>query len=291
MNTLDSGPASYQFISQRLRLHYLDWGNADAPTLVLLHGGRDHARSWDAVARELRQDWHVVCPDLRGHGDSAWSPDGAYLAPYYAYDLAQFVNQLGDETVTLVGHSLGGSIVLRYAALYPEKVRKLVAIEGLGLSPQGVAEQARIPVTQSWRDWIEKLRTEAGRAPRRYPDITAALNRMREANPHLSHEQARHLTHHGVIRNEDGSLSWKFDYLVWNQAPLEITDEELHAMWHAVTCPVLLAYGKESWASNPEEDGRARHFRNARTVLFDDAGHWLHHDRFDAFVATLRDFL
>jgi pimeloyl-ACP methyl ester carboxylesterase len=70
------GPTSNTFISQRLRLHYVDWGNPDAPPLILQHGGRDHCRSWDWVAEELCKDWHVICPDLRGHGDSAWSPEG-----------------------------------------------------------------------------------------------------------------------------------------------------------------------------------------------------------------------
>lgn len=70
------GPTSNHFVSQRLRLNYVDWGNAEAPTLILQHGGRDHCRSWDWVAEELRRDWHVICPDLRGHGDSEWSPEG-----------------------------------------------------------------------------------------------------------------------------------------------------------------------------------------------------------------------
>ena len=65
------GPTSHFLVSQRLRLHYVDWGNPTKPTLVLVHGNRDHARNWDWVARELRHDWHVVAPDLRGHGDSA----------------------------------------------------------------------------------------------------------------------------------------------------------------------------------------------------------------------------
>ncbi len=67
------GPTSRIYFSQRLRLHYVDWGNPDAPPLVLLHGGRDHCRNWDWVAEELRKDWHIIAPDLRGHGDSDWS--------------------------------------------------------------------------------------------------------------------------------------------------------------------------------------------------------------------------
>src|SRR3546814_1661745 len=71
---------SRTYVSQRLRLHYVDWGNPDAPPLLLLHGGRDHCRNWDWVAQELRSDFHIIAPDLRGHGDSQWSPDGSYSA-------------------------------------------------------------------------------------------------------------------------------------------------------------------------------------------------------------------
>ena len=100
MSEFNAQPTSHIFISQRLRLHYLDWGNEQAPPLLLLHGGRDHAHSWDWVARELQRDWHVIAPDLRGHGDSVWSPDGAYFMPYFIYDLAQLIHQQGLEKVS-----------------------------------------------------------------------------------------------------------------------------------------------------------------------------------------------
>ncbi len=75
---ITASPTSHSYISQRLKLHYVDWGNPQAPPLLLLHGGQDHCRSWDWVADRLRADWHVMATDLRGHGDSAWSPDGDY---------------------------------------------------------------------------------------------------------------------------------------------------------------------------------------------------------------------
>ena len=125
-------PTSHSYISQRLRLHYFDWGNPDAPPLVLVHGGRDHARNWDWVAGRLRDRWHIITPDLRGHGDSQWSQDGNYGMTGYIYDLAQLVHQRGLAPVTLIGHSLGGNIATRYAGIYPDKVQSLVSIEGLG---------------------------------------------------------------------------------------------------------------------------------------------------------------
>lgn len=130
-----SGPTSHSYISQRLKLHYVDWGNADAPPLLLVHGGRDHCRNWDWVAEKLRDRYHVIAPDLRGHGDSAWSPDGNYDMDAFVYDLAQLIHQLDLSPVTIVSHSMGGNVALRYTGLYPDTVSKLVAIEGLGPRP------------------------------------------------------------------------------------------------------------------------------------------------------------
>src|SRR4051812_36670592 len=202
LDTAAAGPTSHVYFSQRLRLHYVDWGNPDAPPLLLLHGGRDHCRNWDWVAGAMRCDWHVIAPDLRGHGDSQWSPDGNYAMAAYVYDLAQLIHQQELAPVTIVAHSLGGNIALRYAGIYPESVRKLVAIEGLGPAPAVVAERAQRPLDDRKRAWIAGQRPLSGRTPRRYVSVEEALRRMQEENKHLSTEQARHLTRHGIHQNE-----------------------------------------------------------------------------------------
>lgn len=286
-----TGPTSHFFTSQRLRLHYVDWGNHDKPPLLLLHGGRDHCRNWDWLAAALRDDWHVIAPDLRGHGDSQWSPDGHYSMAAYIYDLAQLIHQQRLAPVTLVAHSLGGNIALRYAGIYPEAVRKLVAIEGLGPSPKLLAERAKLGIDERVRRWIDEQRDLARRTPRRYASIDEACARMLEENPHLSPEQARHLTRYGVMQNEDGSYSWKFDNYVRAWPPYDMPQADIERLWNRINCPTLLVYGKQSWASNPEEDGRAQHFRNAQVVTVEGAGHWVHHDQFETFLQLLQDFL
>jgi len=286
-----AGPTSHSFISQRLKLHYVDWGNPDAPLLILQHGGRDHARSWDWVAERLRHDWHVICPDLRGHGDSAWSPDGTYAMDSFVYDFAQLVHTLGHDEVTIIAHSLGGNIATRYTGLYPEKVRRLVNIEGLGPAPAIREQMESRGIAARTRQWIDDKRKAAGRLPRRYPTLQAAYARMKEENSFLSDEQARHLTIHGASRNEDGTWSWKFDnYLnVWSVA--DIATRDLVTLWEAITCPVLMFYGTKSFASNPQADGRMDFFKDASLIVYEDAGHWLHHDRLDDFVRDVRAFL
>lgn len=285
----DFQPVSRTFVSQGLELSYLDWGNEGAPLLLLVHGVRDHARSWDWTARALRRDWRVIAVDLRGHGDSQWSPDGAYIGSYHVFDLANLVDSLGEAQLTIVAHSFGGGVASRYAAIYPDRIRKLVLIEGLGPSPDVMAEWERQGHVTRTREWIEKQRQTRDATPRRMKTLDEAVSRMKAANPHLSAEQARHLAVHGVREHADG-YGWKYDPLVGVFAP-ETFRPDGEVAWRQITAPTLLFYGAESWTSNPEEDGRAAHFRDRRTQVFEKAGHWLHHDRFDDFLASLNGFL
>ena len=284
------GPTSNRFVSQRLRLNYVDWGNPDAPPLILQHGGRDHCRSWDWVAHELRHDWHVIAPDLRGHGDSDWSPEGNYSMDAFVYDFAQLVHTLGHEQVTIISHSLGGNIATRFTGLYPEKVCKLVNIEGLGPVPDDETVDGDETATHL-RQWIADKRSAAGRAPRRYTTLRDAYERMKTENSFLSDEQARHLTIHGATRNEDGTWSWKFDnYLnVWNASDMPF--DEKAKLWSAITCPVLLLWGLDSFAASPAADRRLGYFADATLKEYENAGHWLHHDQFARFMADVRSFL
>ena len=149
-------PVARSWASQGLGLHFWDWGNESAPPLILLHGVRDHARSWDWVARALSADWRVVAPDLRGHGESQWSPDGAYIASYHVLDFAKLAGALGSEPVTIVAHSFGGNVAARFAAAYPERVRKLVLLEGMGPAPKAREEWARRGLVRRTRDFIEQ---------------------------------------------------------------------------------------------------------------------------------------
>ncbi|MGE5722430.1 MAG: alpha/beta fold hydrolase [Sphingomonadales bacterium] len=283
-------PTSKTYRSAGLALHYADWGNEDAPPLILIHGGRDHCRNWDWVARDLCSDFHVVAPDLRGHGDSQWSPDGDYSMASYLFDFAEFVRGQG-RPVTIIGHSLGGNIAIRFAGTYPETVTRLVAIEGLRPPPDVEAKRASQSIAERLREWIEERRRLGERKPRRYASVEDALARMQAMNRHLSDEQARHLTVHGVRRNDDGSYSWKFDEQVRSFAPIDLATPDVEYLYGAIECPTLLVYGRDSWATNPAKDGRLDHFRYGRVAMFDDAGHWVHHDRLDAFLAEVRAFL
>ena len=282
------GPTSHYFYSQRLKLHYVDWGNPEMPALLLLHGGRDHCRSWDWVAADLRRSFHVIAPDLRGHGDSAWAIGSTYSMIDYVLDVAALLKTLDRFPMTIVAHSLGASVALQYAGTYPDRVARLVAIEGLG-PPPGLAKPSS--AVARMLHWVREMQALARRHPHAYASIEEAVARMREANPNLSAEQARHLTVSGVIRREDGTYTWKFDNFVRAVSPYLFNQDDAREIWGHITCPVLLVRGRDSWAPDPEVDGRARAFRDARVLNVDGAGHWVHHDRLPVFLRGVREFL
>ena len=264
------------------------WGDEAKPPLLLIHGGRDHARNWDFVAEALVEQYAVYAPDLRGHGDSDWCIGGQYSMPEFVLDIARLADVLDRDPLTIIGHSMGGAIALQYTGVFPDRVRKVVSIEGLG--PRLNMMQRRMAHVRM-RDWVADMRELERRRPRRYASIDDAVRRMEEENPHLTKDMARHLTVHGVRENEDGTYSWKFDNYVRAHSPYEFNTEDAREIWNQIRCPVLLVRGTESWAGDPEEDGRASAFHDYRSIVIDDAGHWVHHDQLDAFLAVVREFL
>ena len=281
-------PTSRYFYSQRLKLHYADWGNEGAPLLLLVHGGRDHCRNWDWVAEALCGDYHVIAPDLRGHGDSQWAIGGGYAMVDYVLDVASLLDQLGEFPLTIIGHSLGGAISLQYTGVYPDRVRKVVAIEGLGPPPRMIRDVA---ANERMDRWVKEMQDLARRKPRPYDTLEEAVARMQDANPRLTPEQARHLTVHGSYRGEDGTYLWKFDNYVRASSPYLFNMRDARELWGRITCPVLLLRGTESWAEDPVEDGRAATFSDYEFHNVEGAGHWVHHDRLDEFLALTQAFL
>ncbi len=288
MNESIIGPTSHYFYSQRLKLHYVDWGNPDKPLAVLVHGGRDHCRNWDWVALDLRRNFHVIAPDLRGHGDSDWAIGGNYSMVDYVLDLTQLMDAVGRQPAILIGHSLGGGIVLQYTGVFPDRAQKVISIEGLGPPPAMMKETL---AHQRMQGWIGQMQDLSRRKVREYATIDEALARMRQANPHLSVEQARHLTIHGVRRNENGTYSWKFDNYTHATSPYLFNLKDAAEIWGRIMSPCLLVRGDESWAGDWDRDGRMKVFRSAKSVTIRQAGHWVHHDQLEEFLKLAREFL
>jgi pimeloyl-ACP methyl ester carboxylesterase len=281
-------PISQYYYSHRLKLHFWDWGNNSRPNLILVHGSRDHARSWDLIAEAFCGEFRVVAPDLRGHGDSNWAAGAMYSIPEYVLDLSALIDIVGKWPVYLIGHSLGGAVVLQYAGVYPDRVKKVVSIEGFGPAPERLVPR---PAHERLRGWIENMRDFENRSPHRYPNLEAAATRMREANPHLTEDLARRLTLFGSNWSPDGSLTWKFDNYVRAFSPYGFNMEDAQEIWRQIACPTLLIRGLESWTVDPEKDGRIHSIPSYRLVNVPAAGHWVHHDQPAIFIRETMKFL
>lgn len=277
--------------NRNLSLHYHQCGEPGGAPVVLIHGGRDHGRTWDRVARALSAHWRVIIPDLRGHGDSDHSSDGHYPMDAYVADLDALIDGLALATVRLIGHSLGGNIALRYAGARPDRVERLVAIEGLGAAPKIRRTRDAEPMGPRMQTWLERRKQAAQLGHRRYATIADAAERLAQAQPQLGAADIERLTRHGVRANEDGTWSWKFDPMIRADPPADLDTAQMQGLWSRIECPVMLVYGKDSWASDPSADGRAAHFRDAIVLNYENAGHWVHYDQPDRFVADARSFL
>ena len=288
-----SKPLKRRLLNGRMPLSYAEWPHEGAPLVIFVHGSRDHSRSWDALAAALHPDYHVIAPDLRGHGDSGWSQDGRYDFAAYLSDLAVLAEQLElgpQRQAILIGHSLGAHIALRFSGVYPEKVRRIVAIEAVGAPPTIEAQRLSQSIEQTTRNWLAERHEAALTAPRIFASIDEAVDRMRSRHGFLTPAQARHLTRHGLRRAGKAGWQWKHDpYLaVW--AFPDISMDDARSLWRNIACPSLLLYGERSWPSGLPAD-LLQHIPDVREVRLPDSGHWPQHDAFDACLSAIRAFL
>ncbi|MDO6414781.1 alpha/beta hydrolase [Sphingomonas sp. BIUV-7] len=280
-------PVSRTFRSQRLDLHYVDWGGAHLPPLILLHGGNDHCRSWDPLARALSDRFRVIAPDLRGHGDSGWSSDSHYSITAHVFDLLALYEALGLESAPIVAHSFGGFVALRFAGLYPAAVTRLVLLDSASRF-DGEAERLAVPVEQRIVTFFEKIRRAGRASPRPYASIGEAAARMQVTNPSLSDDLARHLAEHGSRLGEDGMRRWKFDPSARVRTPVDISPEERRRLRWQVAARVLILDGAQSCGAPGRQP---LDFPDASRIVVADAGHWVQHDQPAAVLAAVRDFL
>jgi pimeloyl-ACP methyl ester carboxylesterase len=280
-------PTSHFYTSHGLRLHYVDWGNQGAPPLLLVHGGLDHCRSMDALALRLRSDFHVVAPDLRGHGDSAWAPGSSYPMMDWAYDIHVLVRHLDWNNITIVAHSMGGMITFCYAGTVPENVARIVNIEGVA----SVMTRPDAPMHERVKRWFDQLDKFATWHPRHYATFDEAVRAMHGGNKRLTDEQARHLTLHGARRNDDGTYSWKFDNYQRTRAPYAPTFDEYKELLGRIACPILLIQGGESHTPDKDDNDTLGYFRDVRLKTIPNAGHWVQHEAIDALMAEVDPFL
>ena len=287
--------------SAGVALNVLTLGDPRNPPLVIVHGIRDVAASLLVIAQPLADRWYVVLPELRGHGDSGNS--GNYSIWQFIYDLYRVIDLLALSAPVVVGHSLGGQIAAQHAAMFPEQVRALVIVEGLGPPERPVEVDAAARLIAQRQQLLATMQLPERARP--LPSVAFAAQRLQANNPRLSHERARWLAEHGTAVADDGNLYWKFDQRV-SQIWLT-TDPQLdRKRWRQVQCATLIVtadLAHEYWTSQmsiPSWDGRfsegelaqrVRCFRNAAHVRIANAGHMVHFDAPEQLVDTIERFL
>ena len=277
-------PTERFFESQRLKIAYWDWGNEEAPPLVLVHGGRDHSRQWDKVARAFSDRFHVVAMDLRGHGDSDWAVGSQYGLPDMAIDVVRMIETVG-APATVICHSYGAQATTVAAATFPQLFARLVAIEGVS---SGVIK--RVEMNPEWiREWMDNARESEIPKMRVYKSVQEAAERLLQQNPRLPADLIDMIAGYAV-KPVEGGFVWKFDGWVLNRSSMEIRRDELPRFWAAVECPTLLVSGGESHLRIDPGAPVLNVFPDARLALIEGAQHWVHHDKFDEFVARVSDF-
>lgn len=283
-------PESIFIDAQGLRIHVSAWGDPGKPVLFLLHGMRDHSRSWDWIAQEFAADYRIYAPDLRGHGDTDWASRGAYTLPNFILDLEDVATALVANRFAIVGHSFGGAIGLRYTSVYPSKVTGFAGIECLELPTLREYRDTPKDYPERLRNWIDRERHRRTRKPHIYASLAEATARMRAAYPELPDETVAHLSSHAVIVDATAGWRWKYDNAARIRAPEDDDGVDLDQMLDAIACPVLLAYGTGSWVPIPPAERLARIARLS-LVKFSDHSHSLHHTARNDFVSAIRKFL
>lgn len=293
LGPVGTAPAWSGFVDvNRTRLRVWEWGDAGDPAVICVHGAYDHGRMWDAFAPRLAAlGYRVVAPDLRGHGDSGRLGSGMMWAPS-ALDIAMLAKQL-DPPVGIVGHSFGGGQAMYAAGVWPDLFRWVVNIDGLG-PPSEAFEETDI-VEQATRSVTAAERVLGGRE-RRYATLEEMVERRQGVNIRLPAEWTQHLVEHGARRADDGDgWVWKADPFFGVGFPGEFDIDHLHAEHEYVTAPMLVLTGAEhdTWSDlSPEEiDDRMKYLRDARHVVVQDAGHYIHIEQPDAVLSAITSFL
>jgi pimeloyl-ACP methyl ester carboxylesterase len=281
-----------QFLDIRgLRYHVRHWKGDARRRMLLLHGWMDVSASFQFLVDALAHDWDVLAPDWRGYGLSAWSGADSYWFPDYIGDLDRLLERLQpDAPANLVGHSLGGNVASLYAGIRPERVAKLVNLEGFGMRPTH-ADQA----PKRYARWLDELHAEPKLRP--YDSYGALADRLQQNNSRLTRERAEFLARHWGKETPEGKVVLRSDpaHKIVNATLYRV--EESHACWQRVTAPVLWVDASESdtltrmGLTAEEHASRRAAFANLRYETIADAGHMLHHDQPEKVARLIEEFL
>jgi esterase len=274
-----SPPTARHVIAGGIRIHVLDWGNAAAAPILFLHGGALTAHTWDLTSLAMRRMFHCVAMDLRGHGDSEWSPAMEYDVEDHLADVRAVVGAMDLAPCVVVGHSLGAMVALALAAAHPDLVRALVLVDATPDVTRGAVSGIREFVSSTSEPTsLDRL-------------VEAAV----EFNPRRTKELLRRSLLHNLRPARNGQWTWKYDRRHLDDSQFERLRREFARVGDRagdVVCPVMVVRGAESEAVTPAGAARfAGRFPQGCWTSVDNAGHTVQGDNPAGLVRELRAFL
>jgi pimeloyl-ACP methyl ester carboxylesterase len=283
-------PSRSTFLRVRdIDYHLREWGDPDAPLMVMVHGWMDVSASFQFLVDALARDWHVVSPDWRGYGLTSWSSASCYWLPDYIADLDAILEHVSpDAPVKLVAHSLGGNMALMYAGSRPERIERLVNLEGLGM-----AGDAPTKAPQRFAKWLGELREPPTLSE--YPSLAAVVARLQKTNPRLRSDRAGFLAQHWSAPTDAGA------YRILGDPAHKIVNaylyraEEVVACWAEIAAPVLWVMARGSDYANRMEalagyGERIATIPKVQRMWVEEAGHMMHHDQPELLAFEIERF-
>jgi pimeloyl-ACP methyl ester carboxylesterase len=257
-----------------LRLHFLDWGTETKPPLILLHGIGRVARTFDHLAAHFSKDYHVIAVDMRGHGDSGWSADGAYLVEDYVKDIEGLATQLQLRNIVIWGNSTGGRVAQVFAGMHPELVAAVISEDVGPERPREIADSGTNRMRQEdetgWASEDELLAQLKTSNSRTNPDVLAAYVK------------------YGSKRRPDGRVIWKRDPKIANG----FVPTELWRFVREIKAPIIYVLGGRSTivpAATQQELKRA--LPQVQIVTLPGLGHYPSEENTKDFLETVDRFL
>lgn len=264
------------------------FAGADPRPVVLLHGWGDSGATWQFVVDQLDSRHTVLAFDARGFGRSQWAMDGYWFADYLA-DLEAILGRLAPGVaVDLVGHSMGGNVAMLYAGVRPQRVRRLISLEGFGLAPT-TADMA----PERYRQWLDQL--QEGVDFLTYDSFDQFVAVLARRNPRTPRDRLEFIAHAWAAQR-DGRVQLRADSRHKRVNPVLYQRDQAEACWSQIAAPVLLVAGRLSQFAQRLSPGAGSAaapdwLRAATWVTLDDAGHMLHHEQPRAVAQLIDEFL
>ena len=266
-------PQEKQIDVNGLSLRYLDWGNADAQPMVLLHGLQDCARSWDFFADMISSKYYVIALDHRGHGNSGHASSERYRLRDYVADIEALVEQLGLQKLVLVGHSAGGRNAFVYAANHADIVESMVIVD---IDPDATNPDSL--------GMFSRYMSESDE----WGSLEAVVERLRSRQPNSTDEMLIHQATYMTKDLPDGRRAWKRDRTLLGS----YERSDLWSEWSQISQPTLIIRGRQSNLLTHDVAVKMREaIPRARLAELEGGGHWFYQEIPDEFEATVRWFL